>query len=175
VSLLGSKDGVIIVLHCPVRRGPRVTPGHGVCDAVVRVRVQFGGDPLARRLWAARILLIPADQKLGGLVEILGGEIWTQVGPMAVDRTVFHQPVALKHVHPAEHIVAGEENLFGRYDLRGQWRLVTVHEIGQDAEDGKPDQVGQESTLKPPTGNRHRLTGHLVPPPTKSVSCATAL
>jgi hypothetical protein len=38
--------------------------------------VQFGGDPLARRLWAARILLIPADQQLGGLVEEGVSQVW---------------------------------------------------------------------------------------------------
>jgi hypothetical protein len=75
VTYVGSKDRLIIVLDDPVRFCPRVTPGDCVFDEVVSVLVKFDGDPLSCRLWAERILPITADQQLGCLVEILGGEI----------------------------------------------------------------------------------------------------
>ncbi len=154
-----------MLLHHFVRRRSWPAPGKRIFRRVVSVFVQLGGNPLARRKPADGRTCISLDQKLGALVQVLGGKVGTQISAVPVHRAILHHPVALKHIHAAEDIVAAKQDVVSRDDFCGHRRLVAVNQVGEYAEDGKAEEISQQRALKPARRDRHRFSRHNVPPP----------
>ena len=72
-------------------------------------------------------------------MEIVGREVGAEIGAMAEDRAIFHQPVPEKDFLAGNDIRSREEDVSGRIDhLRRDRRLVCVGAIGEYAENEKP-------------------------------------
>ena len=87
-------------------------------------------------------------------MQVVGGEVRPEVGAVAEDRAVLHQPVLQEELLAGADVVAGEQRLSGRVDdAVGDRRVGGVGAVGEEAEHRESDQHHQRSDLHP--GPRH--------------------
>ena len=65
-------------------------------------------------------------------MEIVGGEIRTEIGSVSEDRAVLHETVAEKHSLAVNHVLAGEEYLASlpHSSRRNRW-FIFVRSVGE--------------------------------------------
>ena len=160
-SALGRlKERPVILDHHFVRLGPGRAPAKSIFRFVIGIFVELRGNPIPRGKTAHRRALVTLGEKLRCLVKILGGKIGPQVRTMTIDRPILHQAVALKNIHAAHDVVAGKKCLITCHDPCGQWRLIAVHQISENSQDRKTDQIRHDRALKPSIGDRHHSLCH---------------
>lgn len=104
---------------------------------------------------AARLV---RDEPGSVVVEVLCREVGSEIGAVAVDRAVLHQPVALKLVHARDHVGAREQRLAALVDdAAGNRRLARVGKVGQHAENRESDEIRQDGDLQPQRRHWHPL------------------
>src|SRR5262245_9468306 len=77
---------------------------------------------------------------------------------MTIYRSVLHDSVLLENIHTVQNVVAREDRFTTlRDDSLGNRWLILIDEIRQNAQNRKTDHVGENGSLKPTRGYRHRL------------------
>ena len=93
---------------------------------------------------------VEIDHRVGCFVQILGGEVRSQVSAVAEDRPVLHQPILLKDVLTGHDVVAGEERapVFCN-DAPGNRRRFGVDTVGQVKQDRESREKRHDGHLQP--------------------------
>ncbi|OPZ81201.1 MAG: hypothetical protein BWY76_03106 [bacterium ADurb.Bin429] len=83
-------------------------------------------------------------------MQVLRGEVRSQVGAVTEDGAELHQSAPLKQMLPFHDILICEERptTFGHYPLGDRRRLLVYHR-GQDTEDGKANKECEDRKLQP--------------------------
>jgi hypothetical protein len=102
------------------------------------------------------------DDDQGCTLKIVCREVGTEIGAMAEDGAILHQPVAKKDFLAGNDIRSRKEDLAGRIDdpRRDGW-LVGVGAIGEDAEKKKPTQDHDRNRLDPALCDEQAASGRL--------------
>jgi hypothetical protein len=101
-------------------------------------------------------------------VQVIGGEIRSEIRAVAVDRAVLHQAEGQKRLLPSPDIVAGEDSppRFGD-DAARDGRTFLVDTNRQVPQNREAHDERQDNGLEPARGDQHRRTSgiaHAIPP-----------
>ncbi len=90
-------------------------------------------------------------------VQVVGGEIGTEVRSVAVDRAILHQAIGQEQLLAKEDVLAGEDGLLrlGNHSARDRG-VVLVHAQRQVAQHREPEDEREDHPLEPERRNHHR-------------------
>src|SRR5207244_3109299 len=93
-------------------------------------------------------VIVPYNQ--GGPMQIVSGEIRTEIGAVSEDRAVFHQPIAEKYALTSKDVGTGKQQASGRINNFGrERRFPSVRAIGQEAQNQEAKQEDYHYRLNP--------------------------
>ncbi len=157
-----------MALELRERLGLRSGVGEGVGLLVVAIRLEVSDRLLAGPVGAA--LAVLALDRFRGAVEVVGRVVGPEVGAVAEDRAVLHQPVVEEDLLAAADVLAGEERLaLGVDHALGDRRVGAVGPVGEQAEDEEAEQEDDDRGLDP------GLRDQELPPRGLSSAIATAI
>ncbi len=142
------------------RRDLPVGPDQGAGRRVVAVGLQLAADPLAGRVVPA-VEVLHVDRLA---VEVVGGEVGPEIGPVAVDRPVLHQAVGQEMLLPLDDVLAVEEDPAPLVDDprrdRGRFPVGADRRVPQDreAEDQRQDRPTATRAARPSSGGEGRCS-----------------
>ena len=150
-ALLGRRVGEVVgVVALELREclGLRLGVGERVGLLVVAVRLEVGDRLLARPIGSgAAVLALDGFRRA---VEVVGGAVGPEVGAVAEDRAVLHQPVVEEDLLAPADVLAGEERLpLGVDDPVGDRGVGAVGPVGEQPEDEEADQEDDDRGLDP--------------------------
>ena len=141
------------------RLGEPQGAGLGVVAVLLQQLLHRGPDrvPLEGRQGRRGPAIEPAGLQVGGLqgqgVQVGGGEVRPQVGPVAPDGAVLHEPVPQKDLLPCPDVSAGKNGLSRGADHPFRnGRSLAVGPDRDPAEDGEADQDNDQDPQAPPGG-----------------------
>ena len=83
-------------------------------------------------------------------MEVVGREVRAEIGAVAEDRAVLHQPITQKDFLAGHDVRPREENLSARIDdLSRDGRLIRIGPVGEHAENQKAAQHHDHNCLNP--------------------------
>ncbi len=133
--------------------GLRLGEHQGVGGLVEAVGPELADHPVVH-LRDAGLLELRGDV-LGGPPQVVGGVVGSEVGAVAVHRSVLHQPAGLEQFLAAGDVLAGEQHRAGLVDhLLGHRHRGRVGAVGQDPHDEEPEDHHQGHTLHPGLADR---------------------
>ena len=128
----------------------RVCPGQDVGCGIVTVLTQLLAYPLCR----FRSVAIRAPHLQSRSVQVVGGEIRSEIRAVTVDGTVLHEAVGEERFLAGTDVVPCKHGLPRlRDDARGNRRTLPIDANRQVPQDSKPKNEGEDNALKPPGRN----------------------
>ena len=142
----------VVALELRERRGLRSGVGEGVGLLVVAIGLEVGDRLLAGPVGPA--LAVLALDRFGGAVEVVGRVVGPEVGAVAEDRAVLHQPVVEEDLLAAADVLAGEERLALGVDHSLGDRRGRRCRSGRRAGRGRRTRSGRRRSRPGPTSSR---------------------
>jgi hypothetical protein len=159
------EEALIVRAQLPVHIHAGLGPQQPVRGRLVRIGMELRAHALLSRCALDGFGTVARGEAFSTPMQVVGREVRPEVGAMAVDRAILHHAVPLEDVHARQDVLPGKEHLaaWTRHATR-EWRLILVHEVGEDTKHGEPEQVREHRSLKPTRGNRHCAAIHSTPP-----------
>ena len=147
--LLGGSEPVAVIAF-------ELVPGHDlrrcvlerVASFVPTVGLEVGQHTRAGVRHGMRRVVAAHDR--AGTLDVVRGEVGTEVRTVTEDRSVLHEPVLLEQQLALEDVLAGEQDgaVRGADGTRNR-RVFRVHAIREVTEDGKADDEREQRDFNP--------------------------